>query len=100
MNELPLSRPCERRSDYIGTAVTWESAGVIRAEVQPLSDSTAAEMYGVKLSRSVQLLCEIGADIRERDRVEWRGGSYIVKGVTAFNNIVKAVAELDDSAAY
>lgn len=99
MNELPLSRPCERRSDYIGTAVTWESAGVIRAQVQPLSDGTAAEMYGVKLSRSVQLLCE-SADIRERDRVEWRGGSYIVKGVTAFGNIVKAVAELDDRAAY
>lgn len=68
--------------------------------MQPLSDSTAAEMYGVRLSRSVQLLCEIGADIRERDRVEWRGGSYIVKGVTTFNNIVKAVAELDDRAAY
>lgn len=68
--------------------------------MQPISDSATAEMYGVKITRSVQLLCEIGADIRERDRVEWRGGSYIVKGVTAFNNIVKAVAELDDRAAY
>lgn len=68
--------------------------------MQPISDSATAEMYGVKITRSVTLLCESGADIRERDRVEWRGGGYIVKGVTAFNNIVKAVAELDDRAAY
>lgn len=94
MNELPLSRPCERRSDYIGTAVTWESAGVIRAEVQPISDSATAEMYGVKITRSVTLLCESGADIRERDRVEWRGSSYEIKGVTACGNVRKAVCEL------
>lgn len=94
MNELPLSRPRERKSSYIGTDTVYEDIGMIRAEVQPVSDNAAAEMYGVKVSRSIMLLCDIGADIRERDRAEYRGGSYEIKGVTTYGNIRKAVAEL------
>ena len=94
MNELPLSRPTEQESEYIGTAVIWQDAGVICAEVQPVSDNAAAEMYGVKVSRSIMLLCGADADIRERDRVKWRGGSYEIKGVTAYGDVRKAVCEL------
>ena len=82
------------KSSYIGTETRWEPAGTIRAEVQPLSDSATAEQYGVKFSRSVQLFCDIGADISERDRVELSGGTYEVKGVTTYGNVRKAVCEL------
>ena len=94
MIELPLKRPKEQKSDYFGTATTWENAGKIRAEVQPVSDNATAEMYGVKISRAVTLLCGADADIRERDRVEYDGGAYEIKGVTRFGNVRKAVCEL------
>lgn len=94
MAELPLSRPREQKSDYIGTETAWELAGTLRAEAQPISDGATAEMYGVKIMRSVTLLCENSADIRERDRFEYRGGTYEVKGTTCYGNIIKAVAEL------
>jgi hypothetical protein len=48
----------------------------------------------VKFSRSVQLFCDIGTDIRERDRVELPGGTYEVRGVTTYGNVRKAVCEL------
>lgn len=94
MNELPLSRPREQKSDYVGTETAWEPVGTLRAEVQPVSDSAIAEMYGVKITRSVTLLCENSADIRERDRFEYRGGTYEIKGASRYGNIIKAVAEL------
>lgn len=94
MTELPLSRPSEQKSDYIGTETAWAPAGTLRAEVQPISDGATAEMYGVKITRSVTLLCENSADIRERDRVEYSGGIYEIKGASRYGNIVKAVAEL------
>lgn len=82
------------KSSYIGTETSWEPAGDIRAEVQPLSDSATAEQYGVKFSRSVQLFCDSGADIRERDRVKLPGGTYEVRGVTTYGNVREAVCEL------
>lgn len=82
------------RSAYIGTETTWQHIGDIRAEVQPLSDSATAEQYGVKFSRSVELLCDTGMDIRERDRVELPGVTYEVRGVTAYGNVRRAVCEL------
>ena len=48
----------------------------------------------MKFSRSVQLFCDIGTDIRERDRVGLSGGTYEVRGVTTYGNIRKAVCEL------
>ena len=89
-----MTRPVTAKSSYIGTETSWEPAGDIRAEVQPLSDNAIAEQYGVKFSRSVQLFCDIGADIRERDRVELPSGTYEVKGVTTYGNVRKAVCEL------
>ena len=82
------------RSAYIGTETTWQHIGDILAEVQPLSDNATAEQYGVKFSRSVQLICDTGTDIRERDRVELPGGTYEVRGVTTYGNVRKAVCEL------
>lgn len=82
------------KSSYIGTETRWEPTGSVRAEVQPLSDNATAEQYGVKFSRSAELLFDAGTDIRERDRVELPGGTYEVKGVTAYGNIIKAVCEL------
>lgn len=82
------------RSAYIGTETTWQHIGDIRAEVQPLSDNATAEQYGVKFSRSVELLCDTGMDIRERDRVELPSGTYEVRGVTAYGNVRRAVCEL------
>ena len=82
------------KSSYIGTETRWQPAGTIRAEVQPLSDNATAEQYGVKFSRSVQLFCDIGMDIRECDRVELPGGTYEVRGVTAYGNVRRAVCEL------
>lgn len=94
LKALPLTRPVTAKSSYIGTETSWETAGDIRAEVQPLSDSATAEQYGVKFSRSVQLFCDTGTDIRERDRVKLPGGTYEVRGVTTYGNVRKAVCEL------
>lgn len=47
----------------------------------------------MKFSRSVQLFCDTSEDIRERDRVEFPGGVYEVRGVTAYGNVRKAVCE-------
>lgn len=82
------------KSSYIGTETSWAPAGDIRAEVQPLSDSATAEQYGVKFSRSAELFCDTGTDIRERDRVKLPGGTYEVRGVTTYGNVRKAVCEL------
>lgn len=82
------------KSSYIGTETRWQPVGTIRAEVQPLSDNASAEQYGVEFSRSVELLCDTGTDIRERDRVELPGGTYEVRGVTAYGNVRRAVCEL------
>lgn len=94
LKTLPLTRPAAVKSAYIGTETRWEPAGTIRAEVQPLSDNATAEQYGVKFSRSVQLICDTGTDIRERDRVKLPGGTYEVRGVTTYGNVRKAVCEL------
>ena len=48
----------------------------------------------MNFSRSVELLCDTGMDIRERDRVELPGGTYEVRGVTAYGNVRRAVCEL------
>ena len=48
----------------------------------------------MNFSRSVELLCDTGTDIRERDRVELPGGTYEVRGVTAYGNVRRAVCEL------
>lgn len=48
----------------------------------------------MKFSRSAELLCDTGTDIRERDRVELSGGTYEVRGVTTYGNVRKAVCEL------
>jgi hypothetical protein len=48
----------------------------------------------VKFSRSIELLCSADTDIRERDRVKFRSGTYEAKGVTVYRNIRKAVCEL------
>lgn len=94
LKTLQLTRPVTAKSAYIGTETSWEPAGDIRAEVQPLSDNATAEQYGVKFSRSAELFCDIGTDIRECDRVELPGGTYEVKGVTTYGNVRKAVCEL------
>ena len=48
----------------------------------------------MKFSRSVELFCDTSTDIRERDRVELPGGTYEVRGVTAYGNVRRAVCEL------
>ena len=48
----------------------------------------------MKFSRSAELLCDTGTDIRERARVELPGGTYEVRGVTTYGNVRKAVCEL------
>ena len=93
MTELPLTRPKEQKSDYIGTDTAYVDAGTIRAEIVPVSDSAEAERYGTDIRRSVMLLCEAGTDIRERDRVRLGNATYEIKGVTAYGNIRKAAAE-------
>ncbi len=73
--------------------MTYESAGTLTAEVQPISDAAAAELYGVNVSRSVLLLCDPGAEISEQFRVEIRDEMYEIKGVMRYGNITKAAAE-------
>ena len=63
LQELPLFRPVEEESSYCGTDVKWKPSGTITAEVQPISDAATAELYGVNISRSVQLLCEPAREI-------------------------------------
>jgi len=94
LKTLPLSRPVTAKSSYIGTQTVWKPVGEISAEVQPLSDIATAEQYGVKFSRSVELLCDTGTDILECDRVALPSGTYEVRGVTTYGSIKKAVCEL------
>lgn len=93
LQELPLFCPVEGKSAYIGTEVKRQPAGTLSAEVQPISDAAAAELYGVNVSRSVLLLCEPGAVISERDRVEINGDMYEIRGITRYGNYTKAGAE-------
>ena len=88
-----MSRPIESKSGYFGTETTYEDAGTLTAEVQPISDTITAELYGVNISRAVQLIFEPSAEINERTRVEIDGELYEVKGVTRYGNCTKAGAE-------
>lgn len=93
LQELPLLRPVKKKSSYVGTEVSYEIDGSVTAEVQPISDSSAAQLYGVEISRSVLLLCEPTQRISEQMRVMIRGEQYVIKGVTHYGNIIKAAAE-------
>ncbi|MBP0985115.1 MAG: hypothetical protein J6A19_15460 [Oscillospiraceae bacterium] len=93
LQELPLFRPVEQKSSYCGTDVKYLSSGTLTAEVQPISDTATAELYGVNVIRSVLLLCAPGAAVMERCRVEINGDMYEVKGVTRYTNYTKAGAE-------
>lgn len=93
LQELPLYRPVEEKSAYIGTDVKYLSSGTLTAEVQPVSDAATAELYGVNVSRSVLLLCAPGVAVMECCRVEINGDMYEVKGVTRYGNYTKAGAE-------
>lgn len=94
LQALPLFCPVSSKSSYIGTEVTWKPSGTLTAEVQPISDAATAELYGVKVSRSVLLLCEPGAVISERFRVEINGALYEINGVTRYTNYTKAGAQM------
>lgn len=91
--KLPLLRPFERSSDYIGTESALMDIGMIAAEVQPVSALAAAEQYGYTISGAILIYCELGTDIRERDQVQWRGVDYRVKSVLRYGNIIRAEAE-------
>lgn len=93
MAELPLLRPVEQKSDYIGTESVFENIGAIAAAVQPVSALAAAEQYGTAISGAILIYCERGTDIRERDRVQWQGADYRVKSVLRYGNIIRAEAE-------
>ena len=93
LQELPRLRPAKKKSSYVGTEISYEIDGTLTAEVQPISDSSAAQLYGVEISRAVLLLCEPTEHISERERVMIRGEQYEVKGVTHYGNIIKAAAE-------
>lgn len=87
---MPLYRPRETRSGYIGTETEYDPIGEIKAEIQPLSAVMTAEQYGEKISRGIALFCEPGMDIREGDRVYFGGSSYDVTGVMTYGNIIRA----------
>lgn len=93
LKELPLSRPEKTKSSYIGTATTYKSVGAVKVEVQPVSAHTTAEQFGITISRGILLFCELGTDIRERDRVRLQNADYSVKSVLQHNNIIRAEAE-------
>lgn len=93
ITELPLLRPLEQKSDYIGTESALADIGTIVAEVQPVSALAAAEQYGYTVSGAILIYCELGTDIRERDQVQWQGNDYCVKSVLRYGNIIRAEAE-------
>lgn len=90
---MPLYRPRETRSGYIGTETEYDPIGEIKAEIQPLSAVMTAEQYGEKISRGIALFCELGTDIREGDRVYYDGNYYDTKGAMPYENIIRAEAE-------
>ena len=49
LQELPLLRPVKKKSTYVGTEVSYEIDGTLTAEVQPISDSSAAQLYGIEI---------------------------------------------------
>lgn len=93
LQELPLLRRVKKKSSYVGTEVSYEIDGTLTAEVQPISDSSAAQLYGIEIRRSVMLLCEPTQHISEQMRVMIRGEQYEIKGVTRYCGIIKAAAE-------
>lgn len=90
---MPLYRPRETRSGYIGTETEYDPIGEIKAEIQPLSAVMTAEQYGGNIFRSIALFCELGTDIREGDRVYYDGSYYDTKGAMPYENIIRAEAE-------
>lgn len=93
LKTVPLCRPKTAKSGYIGTETTYDPIGDIKAEIQPVSALTQAEKFGVTISRGILIFCELGTDIRERDRVRWQSADYSVKGVMQYNNILRVEAE-------
>lgn len=93
LKEVPLSRPEKSKSDYIGSKTTYKSVGTIRAEIQPVSAHTAAEQFGITISRGILIFCEPSTDIKERDRVRWQNADYSVVSVLQHNNVIRAEAE-------
>ncbi len=90
---VPLSRLKTAKSGYIGTEVTYIPMGDIKAEIQPVSALAQAEKFGISISRGILIFCELGTDIKERDRVRWQDTDYSVKGVLQHNNILRVEAE-------
>lgn len=93
LKNVPLYRPRETCSGYIGTETEYDPVGEIKVEIQPLSAVMTAEQYGGKISRGIALFCELGTDIREGDRVYYGGSRYDVTGVMIYGNIIRAEAE-------
>lgn len=93
LKKIPLYRPKETPSSYIGTEMNYDCIGEIEAEIQPLSAVMTTEQYGAKISRGIALFCEIGTDIKEGDRVYYGGSCYDITGVLTYGNIIRAEAE-------
>lgn len=93
LKTLPLSRPRGTDSGYVGTKTVYEPVGELTASVQPIRDVTEAKLYGVSISAGLLLFCENGADIRERDRVEWKGRVFEIKSVLPYEDHIRLEAE-------
>lgn len=93
LKEIPLYRPRETRSGYIGTETEYDPVGAIKAEIQPLSAILTAEQYGGKISRGIALFCELGTDIKEGDRVYYGVSCYDIDSVMTYGNIIRAEGE-------
>ncbi len=92
----PLSqlRAVYSPSPYIGTRKEYKPiAGVIRAQVQPVTDSLSAALYGNKVTLMRNLICPVGTDLKKDDLVEIDGEKYRITAVLTYTTHLTATAE-------
>lgn len=92
--EISLLRPREAKSSYIGTETVYEPCGTIRAEIQPIPTETALRLSGAGLEGGLTVVCEAGADIRERDRFVRGGITYGISSVLLWGGYTSAAAQI------
>lgn len=94
LRALPQFRAVTSPSSYIGTKKEYEAVeGGIRAQVQPITDSLSAALYGNKMTLMRNLICPVGTDLIKDDLVEIDGEKYRVTGVLRYTTHLTATAE-------
>lgn len=94
LKPIPQFRAEYVPSPYIGTQKEYKAVkGGIRAQVQPVTDSLSAALYGNKITLMRNLICPAGTDLKKDDLVEIGGEKYRITAVLTYTTHLTATAE-------